>query len=100
MIENDNIPSQVLDEIRAAYPTADYRQYGTIDNQTKTFKLSYRSREPLTETVEIIDPVTFDPKTVDGSTHERVTMYLVRLNVEDSTIRAVDSTGTLIAPKT
>lgn len=99
MIELNDIPAPVLDEIKAELPNADYSEYGHLTDETVSRRLSYRLVEPLTETVKVLDTDTFENKEVDGTTHQYYTIYLVRLNEADSTIRQVVTSGRIIGKK-
>jgi hypothetical protein len=78
-IDPDDVPQEVLAEIAAAWP-ASYlsSDYGIWSPDMRSYRVEYRDRKPLTETVHILDPKTFDTLTVDGLTHEYVRAYMVR----------------------
>lgn len=103
VLDVNDIPSSILEEIKGYYSNLDFSNYGTIDENTKSRRLEYNEVWPLTEEKVIINPVTFDEETVDGSTHHYVRCFMVRavFNEEISTadIRSVQVTGNIIAPK-
>lgn len=80
MLKREDMPQGVIDEINSHYKTVSWDNYGNqVTEDVRTRKLNYRKTigEESTHTCVVMDPLTFETKsvTVVGTIQET---YLVR----------------------
>lgn len=78
LIPTDQIPEEVLDEIKASYCKLTWDNYGKPTRLTSSRRLKHREVRPLNEVVRIKDPWTFENELVHGLSHVLVTRYRMR----------------------
>lgn len=73
----DEIPEEVIEEIKCKLTDPDFTHYNTanLPEPHSFFRLKHSHSESLDGTIEIIDTNVFEPIEVDGDTYHRRTAY-------------------------
>lgn len=105
-MEIDEIPAELMEEIRRELPLAHFDNYGEIDANTVSRKPSTVTIEPLKgfivyrdlpKVIDLINPKHLSKfRLASPRSHEWVKTYVIRVNLEDCGIRQVITLGPIL----